>query len=115
MIERLLAEFSIPESSDGYVYVLKLERGKWYVGWTKDLLRRLKLHWGGEGAKWTMKYMPVEIAGIVPGNLDIENWITELMSKRYGAGNVRGGTRCQCPDLTREEVTRLFDRRQFLN
>ena len=43
------------------LYVLKLEENKYYVGITRDLDERLRLHREGEGAKWTMLYPPVKV------------------------------------------------------
>tara|TARA_B110000261_G_scaffold150886_1_gene178802 strand:+ start:57 stop:269 length:213 start_codon:yes stop_codon:yes gene_type:complete len=43
-----------------YVYVLKLEEGKFYVGKSKDVDARLRYHRKGANARaWTAKYKPV--------------------------------------------------------
>ena len=76
-------------------YVLQLEHGCWYVGITKNLNKRLYQHWHGEGAYFTRKHRPLELAEtyIVPA--DYSTWehtkTLELMV-RYGFYKVRGAT-----------------------
>lgn len=74
------------------LYVLKLKEGKYYVGTTNDVKRRMKEHFGGEGSQWTMKYKPIEVLS----TREIDNTFEEdLETKRlmsvYGIDNVRGG------------------------
>ena len=45
----------------GYMYILKCSNGKYYVGSTTDLDRRLAQHQSGEGANFTKKHLPVEL------------------------------------------------------
>ena len=42
------------------IYVLRLERGKYYVGLTRRNVERIWQHIDGKGAAWTKKYPPKE-------------------------------------------------------
>tara|TARA_Y100000588_G_scaffold272329_1_gene288153 strand:- start:266 stop:895 length:630 start_codon:yes stop_codon:yes gene_type:complete len=81
------------------IYVLKLVRGKYYVGMTRRNIERIWEHIGGEGAKWTEKYPPVRGKEIVSyqSNLHLidEDRITLETMFEYGIQNVRGGKWCQ--------------------
>ena len=44
----------------GQVYILKLEGGMWYVGYTERAIKRILQHADKKGAKWTKKHRPVE-------------------------------------------------------
>ena len=39
----------------GQVYILKLEKNKWYVGYTERAIKRVLQHAEKKGAKWTKK------------------------------------------------------------
>lgn len=45
----------------GYMYILECSNGKYYVGSTKDLKRRIRQHQDGEGANFTSKFLPVKL------------------------------------------------------
>lgn len=77
-----------------YVYVWQLEDGKYYVGWSENLSRRMDEHILGEGSNWTKKYSPVAIIEIVRGNKDVEKKKTLEYMKAKGWENVRGGPWC---------------------
>ena len=47
------------------IYVLKLVRGKYYVGLTRRNIDRILDHLDGDGASWTRKYPPVQKKPIV--------------------------------------------------
>lgn len=83
-----------------WLYILKLEGGKWYVGITsKTPEERFQEHTlGKRAAYWTMKYKPLEIEleedlGIVTKEHaeKYENKITRELMKERGLNNVRGG------------------------
>jgi putative endonuclease len=42
-------------------YILQCADGTLYTGWTTDLLRRLKAHAAGTGAKYTRARLPVRL------------------------------------------------------
>ncbi|HWJ79278.1 MAG TPA: GIY-YIG nuclease family protein [Niallia sp.] len=47
------------ERSKHYFYVLRCRDGSFYAGYTNDLLKRLKTHNEGKGAKYTRARLPV--------------------------------------------------------
>jgi predicted GIY-YIG superfamily endonuclease len=77
-----------------YVYVWELEEGKYYVGWSENLSRRLEEHQSEEGALWTKKYKPISIIEICRGTKSIERAKTLEYMKLKGWNNVRGGPWC---------------------
>ena len=84
-----------------YVYVLKLEEGKFYVGKSKDVHERLRAHRkGAQEWAWTAKYKPVPgddailYRGVVQHNTH-EDAVTKEMMSKYGIDNLRGGTYSQ--------------------
>lgn len=46
------------------VYVLRLENGMWYVGFTRDLAHRVEVHFKGEGSWWTKCHPPIELVEV---------------------------------------------------
>ena len=44
-----------------YTYILECANGKYYVGSTTDLERRLQEHQAGVGANYTKKHLPVKL------------------------------------------------------
>ena len=80
------------------IYVLRLERGKFYVGMTRRNIQRIWEHIDGEGAKWTKKYPPLEGREVVfmkDGLHKIdEDRITIEQMREHGYHNVRGGQWC---------------------
>ncbi len=81
-------------------YVLELEQGKWYVGRTTHLNRRLCEHSSQElkGAIWTAKYPPVSLHEIKIGDLELEQFY--VYKDRYGYENVRGSYWCKLDSPT---------------
>lgn len=77
------------------IYVLLLEKDKWYVGYTdrKDG-ERFTEHFTGQGSKWTQLYKPVEVMEWRDGTLEDENKVTLEYMQKYGWWNVRGGSYC---------------------
>lgn len=89
-----------------YLYILKLEDSKYYVGITSKTPKvRMHEHLNGvRAAYWTSKHKPIEI--ILEEDLGVvtkshaeryENQITRNLMKERGINNVRGG------DLTSTE------------
>ena len=83
-----------------WLYVLKLENGKWYVGITsKHPEERFQEHRLGKmAAYWTMLHKPIEIEfveelGVVSRRHaeKYENKITRQLMRERGLNNVRGG------------------------
>ena len=76
-----------------YIYVLQLEKGKYYVGKTNNPGFRLKSHFDYNGSAWTKKYNPIKMLKLIP-NCDSydEDKITKQYMDKYGINNVRGGS-----------------------
>ena len=85
------------------LYVLALEHGKFYVGYSARLNNeRIMQHFRGDGAAWTRRYKPVMTLFIDDfGRQEDENRLTLTMMRKYQWFNVRGGSWCQvhmsCP------------------
>lgn len=84
------------------LYALRLECGKYYVGFTNDVDRRFKRHSKGKGAMWTRMYKPLEIIEVREIPLDqharvafLEDDMTVEYAMKYGSEHVRGGGFCQ--------------------
>lgn len=74
---------------DSGVYVLRLEGGKYYVGSSEDIHRRLSNH----SSEWTKRYNPIEVVDTFPaytGLKDLEREVTLMYMKEHGWENVRG-------------------------
>jgi predicted GIY-YIG superfamily endonuclease len=79
------------------IYVLECAEGKYYVGITLDLNKRLAQHLAGHGALWTRLWKPVRVVEIIHegATLALENETTKRYMETYGAANVRGGSWCK--------------------
>ena len=83
-----------------YVYILKLEDEKYYIGIAIDPNKRFSEHQqqGKDCASWCKKYKPIEIIEIIETNYKamkdatlIEDIHTLRYIETFGAENVRGG------------------------
>ena len=76
-----------------YIYVLRLEGGKYYVGKAVDPESRFEKHTEGKGARWTRRFKPLEMIEKyeTTNPFDEDKTTKEYMSK-YGIDNVRGGS-----------------------
>jgi hypothetical protein len=79
-----------------YVYILKLQHDKYYIGKTTNIKNRIKNHYSGKGSAWTRKYKPIKVVEIKEccDNFD-EDKYTKMYMSIYGIDNVRGGSYCQ--------------------
>ena len=89
------------------LYILKLAKGKYYVGLTTDLERRLEEHFSGlgDGSAWTEMYPPVKLLQIKRDcTVEDETNYTLQYMRQYGSNNVRGGAFCgiDLPSSTHE-------------
>lgn len=82
-----------------HVYVLKLQKDKWYVGiTTKTPDQELANHKAGKAGEWTRKYKPVSLQfkrdmGELPperAEMVLDRAMRKYV-KEHGADNVRGG------------------------
>ena len=75
------------------IYVLRLQRGKYYVGKADDVQRRFQQHQNGRGAAWTQKYPPIAIEKTIRNASAFEeDKVTKEYMAKHGIDNVRGGT-----------------------
>jgi predicted GIY-YIG superfamily endonuclease len=73
------------------IYVLRLASGKYYVGSTDNVDRRVAEHFAGTGAAWTNLYRPQQLVEQREStSLFDEEKVTKEYMARYGIENVRG-------------------------
>jgi hypothetical protein len=76
-----------------YIYVLKLEQGKYYIGKTSSPKFRLETHFKSYGSAWTNKYKPIKVIELIPNCDDYdEDKYTKIYMDKYGIDSVRGGS-----------------------
>jgi hypothetical protein len=74
-----------------FVYILKLEQGKYYVGKTNNPEFTLDASFNSN-IGWTTLYKPIKVIEIIPDchNIDVDKYTRQYMDT-YGIENVRGG------------------------
>jgi hypothetical protein len=84
---------------------LELQQGKYYVGKTSDVARRLQEHRSGNGSEWTKRYPLIRLIHSEQNTdpFDEDKFTKKLMSEK-GIENVRGGAYSQL-NLTEEQIT----------
>jgi|688.fasta_scaffold234575_1 hypothetical protein len=76
-----------------YIYVLKLEDDKYYVGKTNNPMFRFNEHFNNNPCNWTKKYKPLEVIELIPDCDDYdEDKYTKIYMDKYGIDNVRGAS-----------------------
>ena len=88
------------------VYVLELQGGKYYVGQTENLDKRLDQHAEACGSVWTKKYPPIN--AFDRPHISYQECFWELSEtleamEEFGIDNVRGSMFTQCRALTEDE------------
>lgn len=84
--------FISKDLTKGSVYVLKLENNCFYIGFTRNMERRMSEHFTGNGSVWTKKHKPISIeCEFKDKTLNYENFLTEGAIKKYGYKFIRGG------------------------
>jgi hypothetical protein len=79
-----------------FIYTLKLDCNKYYIGKTYDPNFRLESHFNSEGSQWTKIYKPIQLYELIPDCDDFdEDKVTLKYMNKYGIDNVRGGTYVQ--------------------
>lgn len=98
---------------DIVLYILKLQSGRYYVGQSANVHRRIDAHTEAKGAVWTQVYPPVAVVECKrTRTLDLktaetkENLLTLEMMRRYGWRNVRGGWFCNVDETLTEKALR---------
>jgi hypothetical protein len=93
-----------------YIYVIKLQQNKFYVGKTNNPQIRLDNHFNTRGSEWTKLYKPISIEALIPDCDDYdEDKYTRMYMDKYGIDNVRGGsyTQVNLDKTTKEHLTRM--------
>lgn len=94
-------------------YILKLSFGKYYVGKTTNIFKRIEEHKNG-GCEWTLRFLPIlEFETFSIQNKYSETNQTLVLMEKYGIDNVRGGIYISI-DLD-EQMKRNFEYRKKLN
>ena len=44
-----------------YIYILRLQRGKYYIGKSNQVKKRINEHFNSSGSGWTKKYKPIHV------------------------------------------------------
>ena len=79
-----------------FIYSLKLQNNKFYIGKTDNPNFRLENHFNDSGSTWTKKHNPISIHQVIPDCKEHdEQRITQEYMKKYGIDNVRGGPWCR--------------------
>ena len=92
IIMKIINCFKRYYSKKKQVYVLKLNKGKYYVGESTDVKYRIWVHENGNGCSWTKKYNFInELKPLTQQ----QPYFTELVEtlrliEKYGIENVRG-------------------------
>jgi hypothetical protein len=95
-----------------YIYTLKLQNNKYYVGKTNNPQFRFDAHFDAGGSAFTKKFKPLEIHQLVPDCSDHdEQRITQEYMGTYGIQNVRGGpwTQMLLSDEEEDFIQKLLD------
>lgn len=94
------------------IYVLECMNGKYYVGKTRNSLKRISKHFKGGATAWTCLHKPIKIVEIIE-NCDAfdEDKYTKIYMAKYGIDNVRGGSYVK-PIL--DERTQSFINHEFV-
>lgn len=75
------------------IYILQLEKGKYYVGKTNNLKFRMDSHFNSNGSEWTKLYKPIRVLETIHDQSDYdEDKYTRIYMDKYGINNVRGGS-----------------------
>lgn len=72
------------------IYVLELENGNYYVGYSKNIPKRLQLHFSSKGSRWIRLHKPVRVVETLKGNLLTELKVTLKYIFIFGSEKVRG-------------------------
>lgn len=111
-VARVLAQSGRGNVEGKYVYVLRLEHSKFYVGASANVVTRVFHHMDANknGTAWTKEHQPIGGMRYINGSVELvpacidaiypmlspadEAWITLAYMERYGLENVRGGPWC---------------------
>lgn len=87
------------------IYVLELENNKYYIGYSKNIPKRLKQHFNNHGSMYTKVHKPIRVIETFKGNLLDELKTTLKYIFIYGSDNVRGSIYVRVnPNETRKHL-----------
>ena len=70
-----------------FIYVLKCQNNKFYVGKTENPDYRLESHFAEGGSVWTKKYKPIQLYQLMPDQTDHdEQRFTQEYMEKYFKG-----------------------------
>ena len=95
-----------------FIYVLQLEKEKYYIGKTSNPTFRLENHFNSNGSAWTKKYKPIQLLELIPNCDDYdEDKYTRIYMDKYGIDNVRGGSfvTVKLDNSTIEQLKKMSD------
>jgi hypothetical protein len=83
---------NMSESFRRGMYILRLKEGKYYVGYSSNISRRLLEHKDGNGSEWTKKYHPVDIKKIyyISDSEVLEGFADSLLNDPLGLATENG-------------------------
>ncbi len=90
-----------------FIYVLKCENNKYYIGSTKNLDSRINEHFNGSGSTFTKTFKPIQLIHSFNtfDRYDEDKTVKQYMSK-YGIHNVRGASYSTI-ELSEETINNL--------
>lgn len=95
-----------------FIYILKLQQNKFYIGKTNKPNFRLRDHNDGNGSTWTKKYNPIKLVELIPNcdDFDEDKYTLKYMDL-VGIDNVRGGSFCRIKlsDENKNTIEKMLD------
>lgn len=75
------------------IYVLKLDKNKYYIGRSENVQDRIEAHIQGNGSEYTKRYKVKKVVEIIEtDDLFEEDKVTKRYMSKYGIDHVRGGS-----------------------
>lgn len=87
-----------PSKKKYFVYLLLIENGSYYCGYTDDVEKRFQKHLSGKGAKYTRAHKPVKVA-----------WQMEFDTKSEALK-----AECKIKNMTHEQKIKLVNNENTL-
>lgn len=95
-----------------FIYALRLQNNKYYIGKTNNPSFRMEDHFKSNGSAWTKKYTPIQLVELIPNcdDYDEDKYTIKYMDK-YGMQNVRGGSfaSIELDESTIKHLTKMSD------